>query len=379
MARKFLYAIAVLVVAAIAAMFALRVWSEELAAMALVPSGDFTAPRELTAGDYDEPTMWLSRPDLAAGRDPSRWLPRNLAGGRSSPGDPAAARYAVFFVHPTSYFERGHWNAPLGDPAAHASAALFVQGLASAFNQRGELWAPRYRQATFGAFLTGKAEAQQALDVAYGDVALAFEHFVANVDPEAPIVLAGHSQGSLLLLRLLRERIAGTSLEQRIAVAYPVGWPISLAHDLPSLPLPPCTTAGQTGCIVAWSSFAEPAEPAAMLRQFSASDGFDGVVRGKGPILCVNPVTGTMNGSAPAEANTGTLVPDEDLGDGELVAGAVPARCDRNGLLLIGDAPRMGPYVLPGNNYHVYDIPLFWQSLRDDLARRMSAWTAARS
>ena len=34
-----------------------------------------------------------------------------------------------------------------------------------------------------------------------------------------------------------------------------------------------------------------------------------------------------------------------------------------------------GRGVLPGNNYHVYDIPLFWANLQADVARRMAAWT----
>ena len=58
--------------------------------------------------------------------------------------------------------------------------------------------------------------------------------------------------------------------------------------------------------------------------------------------------------------------------------GAVSARCDASGLLLIGDPPELGPYVLPGNNYHVYDIPLFWANLRRDFGRRVGAWLAAR-
>ena len=72
-------------------------------------------------------------------------------------------------------------------------------------------------------------------------------------------------------------------------------------------------------------------------------------------------------------------MPDEDLGSGELVEGAVPARCGKQGLLLIGDPPELGPGVLPGNNYHVYDIPLFWRNLQRDVERRMRAWAAART
>ncbi len=53
----------------------------------------------------------------------------------------------------------------------------------------------------------------------------------------------------------------------------------------------------------------------------------------------------------------------------------VPARCDAKGMLLIGPAPAMGAAVLPGNNYHVYDIPLFWRNLQLDVAHRVTAWT----
>jgi hypothetical protein len=30
--------------------------------------------------------------------------------------------------------------------------------------------------------------------------------------------------------------------------------------------------------------------------------------------------------------------------------------------------------VLPGGNYHVYDMVLFWANLREDSARRVAAW-----
>jgi hypothetical protein len=44
---------------------------------------------------------------------------------------------------------------------------------------------------------------------------------------------------------------------------------------------------------------------------------------------------------------------------------------------MIGPAPQMGPFVAPGNNYHVYDIPLFWANIRADFARRVGHGTAS--
>jgi hypothetical protein len=95
-------------------------------------------------------------------------------------------------------------------------------------------------------------------------------------------------------------------------------------------------------------------------------------------VLCTNPLTGTRGGTAPASANLGTLVPETDLTDGALVADAVPARCDPRGILLIGDPPDLGRYVLPGNDYHVYDIPLFWANLQADVKRRVEIWAQNR-
>ena len=346
--------------------------------------------------------MWYSQPDIT-GPDPSRYQPEiapaaqetgdgddatRQAGpaladtAETSGGEGAGVPFVVFFVHPTSYVPvaltgEARWNAALGDADAESRARLFLRGLASPFAAAEEIWAPKYRQASFGAFLTDQPEAQLALDLAYRDVEQAFDRFVENTPADAPIVLAGHSQGALHILTLLRERVLGTPLEQRIAMVYSIGWPISVEHDLPVLGLTACRAAEDAGCIMTWSSFAEPADPGMVLDRFTSTPGLDGQPRGRGPVLCINPLTGTRGGSAPAAANRGTLRPSPDFTSGELVAGAVPARCDpATGLLLIGDPPALGDGVLPGNNYHVYDIPLFWANLRRDVARRLATWAA---
>jgi len=366
--RKFLYFVTVLLVLIIAGAFALRIWGDELAQTAFVPDEPFAEQDPLAGNAYQDTAMWLSHPRFTQATDPARWRPEGAPAADSD-----SPQFAVFFVHPTSYLERTHWNAPLGDAQSTSRARTFLRGLASPFSA-GEVWAPRYRQATFGAFLTDAPEANQAIEAAYRDVAQAFDYFLAQVGEDTPIVLAGHSQGARHVLELLRKRIAGTALQSRIAMVYAVGWPISADHDLPALGLPACERPDQGGCIVSWSSFAEPAEPGLWLEYYRTSAGFDGQPHGKSRILCVNPISGVIDGNAPASANLGTLVPDENLTSGELVPGGVPARCDSRGLLLIGDPPELGPYVLPGNNYHVYDIPLFWRNVQADVSRRVSAW-----
>jgi len=373
MVRKFLYVVAIAIVLIIAARFALRLFPDSLSEIAFVPSEEFVEQDPLAGNAYSDPAMWLSHPRFTAATDPARWRPEG-----APPAAADAPPFAVFFVHPTSYLERAHWNAPLDDEQSRGRARTFLRGLASPFASASAIWAPRYRQATFGAFLTEAPEGERAIEAAYRDVSQAFDYFVAQVGEDTPIVLAGHSQGARHIVQLLHDRIAGTPLQGRIAMVYAVGWPISIEHDLPALGLPRCETPDQGGCVTSWSSYAEPAEPGRWLEHYRNSPGFDGEVRGNSPVLCVNPVSGAAGGAAPASANLGTLRPDQDLTGGELVPGAVPARCDSQGLLLIGDPPELGPYVLPGNNYHVYDIPLFWRNVETDVIRRVSAWSQAR-
>lgn len=371
MARKFLYLVVGLTVLVIAVLVVLRLWSADLTRLAFVPTTGFSQPAPLKANAFNDPAMWYSRPGMR-GADPSRWQPAS--------GKPATAppRFALFFIHPTSYLERAKWNAPIDDAESQKLARTYLRGMASPFAGATEIWAPRYRQATLGAMLVHQQEATKATDLAYGDVAQAFDAFIAATDPSEPIVLAGHSQGALHLIRLLRERVAGTPLQSRIAAAYVVGWPISLAHDLPALGLPGCTKPAEAGCIMSWSSYAEPADPSEMIQLYDSSTGFDGKLRKGSAILCTNPLSGGAPGDAPASANLGTLKPTEDMSGGELVPGGIPARCDRRGLLLIGNPPELGPYVLPGNNYHVYDIPMFWRNVQRDVSARVQAWQTRR-
>ena len=92
-------------------------------------------------------------------------------------------------------------------------------------------------------------------------------------------------------------------------------------------------------------------------------------------MLCVNPLTGVKGGAATAGVNKGALVPRANRSGVDVTAGLVPARCTPDGILSIGPEPAgFGNYVLPGNNYHVFDYTLFWANIRDDAAARLKTF-----
>jgi hypothetical protein len=364
-ARRFLMVIFVLTLIAVAGAFAFFQWGSDVLLKNATPRGHFEAAGAGGGPDYSNPSSWVARPGLA--NDPSLWLPDGMT---PAPG----GRAATFYIHPTTYLDRDRWNAPLdagGDTAFRTR--LFVQSQASAFTAAGQVWAPRYRQAAFGAFLLQSDDAQKALDLAYSDVSAAFDQFVRAAG-DRPIILAGHSQGALQLERLLKEKVAGKPIARRIVAAYVVGWPISTTADLPALGLPPCRKDDETGCILSWLTFGDPANPDLVLHSYEHSSGFSGIERRREDLLCVNPISGTQNGVAAEDANAGTLVPSADLLSAKLEPGRVGARCDKGLLIVDGELPPLGSYVLPGNNYHVYDYALFWGAIRRDAERRLAAW-----
>ena len=140
-----------LIVLAIAGAFAYRLFGHAADAAGVgaerrVPAREPRSRRAAPTRDARD----VARAARHARGNPALWTPAGYAPAQAGTGA------AVFFIHPTSYLDRDHWNAPLDDAEANDRAALFLRGQASAFNEVGEIWAPRYRQATFGAFLTSE-------------------------------------------------------------------------------------------------------------------------------------------------------------------------------------------------------------------------------
>jgi hypothetical protein len=174
---------------------------------------------------------------------------------------------------------------------------------------------------------------------------------------------------------LLYDERENQALKARLVAAYVVGWPVSKEHDLPTLGLPACSGPGQSGCILSWQTFAPPADTSAVETSFDRERGFNGISRRGSTMLCTNPLTGGAAPDAAADANLGILQGEGEPASTTLaVPGGIGARCSGRGFLMLDSAPKLGTLVLPGNNYHVYDYPLFWMNVRADALRRLNAW-----
>jgi hypothetical protein len=366
LARRFLGCVLFLILIAVAGAFAFFQFGSAMLVRSATPHGNYERPAPSTDPDYADSANWISRPGSELPE--AGWVPD--AANETAQDQRTAA---TFYVHPTTYLLADRWNAPL-KPSGQAgdNLRLFLKSQASAFGRVSSIWAPHYRQAAYGAFLLDSANAHKALDLAYDDVRNAFDRFLADVPAGTPIILAGHSQGSLHLIRLLADR--KDALKGRLVAAYVAGWPVGSQSDLPAMGLAACRSPEQSGCLLSWQSFSEPSNTKLVTDAWVGTRGLAGIAHRREDMLCVNPLTGAENGNAGPDANIGTLVPNRAMQEASLVPAAVGARCDAGFLKISGNIPDMGPFVLPGNNYHVYDYALFWANIGADAERRLQAW-----
>jgi hypothetical protein len=208
--------------------------------------------------DYRDDAGWLCRPGRADAcvPDPKRTV---VERDRTTYEAVAPARAPVadcFYVYPTASNDPGDNSDMVPGVEERGQAASQF----AAFAQVCRTFAPVYRQVTLTALHKGAA-ALAAADwgLAYGDVRAAFTDYLARDNGGRPFVLIGHSQGSLLLKRLIAEEIDGKPLERRLLSAILPGTTVLVpagkdaGGDFRALPL--CRALGQTGCILTWASY----------------------------------------------------------------------------------------------------------------------------
>lgn len=215
--------------------------------------------------------MWLcgpdARPDSCTEADLSATrVTADGAGGvltHTAADDPPAD---CFYVYPTVRFEPECGNATNFDDTTSERFATVNQ--AARFSSVCRVIAPLYRQRVRCPQNTreGVIGAEAIDDVAYDDVRAAFDHYLEQHNAGRPFFLIGHSQGADILARLVTEEIAAAPrLRRRLGAAFLIGGDIFVPRGatnggtLGDVPL--CTSESQTGCAIAYRSFAASHPP----------------------------------------------------------------------------------------------------------------------
>jgi hypothetical protein len=214
--------------------------------------------------DYAHPENWLCRPDARGPCDADLSLSDVSAGGILGVPPPPAlpSGFDCFYVYPTvSRQLAGNSDGKAGDDERYVVAQQFAR-----YGEVCRRFAPLYRQSTL-ASITGRVPGDGEL--AYGDVKAAWQRYLAADNGGRGVLLVGHSQGARHLARLIAEEIAGKPVAGRIVAAHVIGWPIPVADpDVAGAAAPPlqmlplCRRANDTGCLVAYVTFAASRPPA---------------------------------------------------------------------------------------------------------------------
>lgn len=297
---------------------------------------------------YDDLNYWAAHP--------WKWDPSDSV--------PAALQYEmkdssvdVFFLHPTTFTkkkDKHFMNAAIDDDYINAKtdySSILYQ--ASVFNRECRVFAPRYRQAhIYNFFKKDKKNTEVAFDLAYADIKEAFEYYIQHWNGNRPIIIASHSQGSLLAEQLLKEFFENTTLRNRLVVAYILGWPVPKDYFTT---LKMCEDSLQTGCICSWRTLKKNYIPHYLKNE-------------NGNSFVTNPLTWTTGTEyASRKLNKGSVL----LNFNKVYKYTTDAQID-NGLLFVRKPKFPGSFFYFTRNYHAGDVNLFYINLGENISRRIA-------
>ena len=300
--------------------------------------------------DYNDLDYWAAHPWK---HDPSDSVPAPLINEtRDSVAD-------VFFLHPTtftSFRKFNKKNARIDDDYINAktdySTILFQ---ASAFNQQSRVFAPRYRQAHISNFFSkDKEKKDKSFDLAYEDLKNAFTFYLKTWNKGRPIIIASHSQGTLLAERLLKDFFEDKPLRNKLVVAYLIGWPVPKEY-FTSLQM--CRDSLQTGCLCSWRTFRKGFVPRYLKNE-------------KGNSYVTNPLNWTTgNEYASRKLNKGTVLTRFN----KIYYQTTDAQIS-NGLLYVNKPKFPWSFIFLVRNYHIADINLYYMNIRENIRQRIAEY-----
>ena len=301
--------------------------------------------------DYSKLEYWAAHPNK---KDPSDSIPKPL---RKLSQDKVAD---VFFLHPTTLLNDNIdgkiMNAEIDDAEVnYKTDYTTILYQASVFNEKANIYAPRYRQAHISMYYEKDSIKKiQAFENAYQDIKKAFQYYLTNHNLGKPIIIASHSQGTTHAIRLLKEFFDKKELSNKLICAYLVGMGVKKnQYEL----IPICQDSISTGCFVSWRTYREDFQNEVINRRDTS-------------IVVVNPISWkTTNEIINAENQKGAILYKFNT----VFKHTQNAQAEGNALW-VSHPKFFGSFFYKTKNYHAGDINLFYVDIREDVSRRINQY-----
>ena len=299
-----------------------------------------TNPKQASAAvDYSQPEHWLAVPD--------------------NPTLPAD----IFYLYPTVWQKTDDTEGnicAIDNESMLAGAARVLDIQASAYQTVGNIYAPYYRQAD-AAYLLSLPLDEQDESLASSpkaDVFAALDYYFENYNQGRPFILAGHSQGSDLLLYVLSEYLGERpEIYQRMIAAYVIGYSVTEDFLAANPHLKFAQGPDDTGVIISYNTEApDVTSPNPVLLEGA---------------LAINPISWTTE-ETPASAQ-------ESLGsriDGERKQAFADATVDQERGVVI--CSTVDPSTIQGSSsifgegiFHSQDYPFYYYDIRANAELRV--------
>jgi hypothetical protein len=262
----------------------------------------------------------------------------------------------VFFIHPTTFLDEKspEWNASTQDSIInHYTDYWAIRHQATAFNNVGRIFAPRYRQAHIKSYYHLDKGGREAILYAYEDVKRAFEYYLENYNEGRPFIIASHSQGTTHASFIIRDFIDKTELRNQLVAAYLVGMSVD-KNTFTNIP--PCQNADETGCFVSWQTYSDGYLPDDHFNKYRKN------------AFVVNPITWTTEEEySNFEDHKGILMYNFKT----VYKKSVKAKINTKKNIVWIKQPKVPfAFLKKMTNYHVADYNLYWFNIRENAANR---------
>ena len=292
--------------------------------------------------------------------------------------------FDTFYVYATEYImtsmaEGAPEYADMENAEMLEGAAAEYMLHATAYADSTNVFMPYYRQVGLRyAGVVWKRDGIFDASVAgmpYGDIVAALDYYFNN---GRPFIIAGHSQGSAIIKMVLKKYfVEHPDYYKRMIAAYPIGYAFTKDEFKTYPHMKFATGECDTGVIITWNT------EGPKNREVNA----DTCVLQPGS-MSINPLNWKLDDTyAPASMNLGSLFPNKDTGKLEIQDLGADAQVfpDRGvvvthamGEKMTEEAAKVAAEFFGPDGRHGEDYVLFYCNIKDNVAKRISAYMANR-